>query len=516
MKGLVTVCINSLAENLVFQDGYHARDTHENRARMSRYLVSTLLLLDREVVAKRLRPGVDALVHAFRHDDASFKHTPESERVCQEMTASIKRIQDEEEARIQARVAARSSGQPVASSDLKWERADRNIPTAHWKLEERRAEIERDMRRDLADGDLDLEAGFVIPDNDLVAVENNEEATFVNPNETVDEALDVIEALHEIEPESEPAASSPRGDASRSIENTGLIEDIYLQEMFGTSPAEDEVTLKAAKETFKFEGSDYVLHEMTQESLNKPSKRLWFHHGDLVFFTGLVRGNFTRDFPEVKHDQGLWTSIEKCLAAFNRSRKRHWGVRQVIQMVAEDKKGRLELKGIDITRKEGLNQQYFPVLIRAVQGHNKAIAHNPDTDFALATSYYSTLEKTEANLRGCARIVFGGRAQDPLPSHNTGQLPGNPPGRFGGRIAGQWQDSQLFCHLPSHVRRLQVRGTRKRPHRDQVGHRETPQERLPSLYYEVRRRVVPGLLSSSYHCRHGHPQGRDSLRPPPR
>ena len=38
------------------------------------------------------------------------------------------------------------------------------------------------------------------------------------------------------------------------------------------------------------------------------------------------------------------------------------------------------------------------MLIRAVQGHNKAIAHNPDTDFALATSYYSTLEKTEANL----------------------------------------------------------------------------------------------------------------------
>ena len=398
MKGLVTVCINSLAENLVFQDGYHARDTHENRARMSRYLVSTLLLLDREVVAKRLRPGVDALVHAFRHDDASFKHTPESERICQEMTASIKRIQDEEEVRIQARIAARSSGQPVASSDLKWERADRNIPTAHWKLEERRAEIERDMRRDLADGDLDLEAPFVIPDNDLVAVEHNEEATFVNPNETVDEALDVIEALHEVEPESEPAVSSPRGDASRSIENTGLMEDIYLQEMYGTSPAEDEVTLKAAKETFKFEGSDYVLHEMTQDSLNKPGKRLWFHHGDLVFFTGLVRGNFTRDFPEVKHDQGLWTSIDKCLAAFNRSRKRHWGIRQVIQMVAEDKKGRLELKGIDITRKEGLNQQYFPVLIRAVQGHNKAIAHNPDTDFALATSYYSTLEKTEANL----------------------------------------------------------------------------------------------------------------------
>ena len=57
------------------------------------------------------------------------------------------------------------------------------------------------------------------------------------------------------------------------------MEDIYLEQMFGTSPAEDEVTLKAAKETFMFEGSEYVLYEMPQESLNKPAKRLWFHHG---------------------------------------------------------------------------------------------------------------------------------------------------------------------------------------------------------------------------------------------
>ena len=210
-KGLSTVCINALAEHLVFQDGYRARDTYENRARMSRYLVNTPLLLDREVVAKRLRPGVNVLVHEFRHDDASFRPNAETEHIGQEMTAAIKRIQDEEEARIQARIKARSSGQPVASGDLKWERADWNIPTAHWKVEERRAEIERDMRRDLDEGDLDLEAPFVIPDNDLVAVENNDETNFVDHGETVDEALDMIDALQEVEPESEPAVSSPQG-----------------------------------------------------------------------------------------------------------------------------------------------------------------------------------------------------------------------------------------------------------------------------------------------------------------
>ena len=213
---------------------------------------------------------------------------------------------------------------------------------------------------------------------------------------TVDEALDLIEALRGVEPEAEPAASSPRGDAS-ILENTGEGEDMYMEEMYRAPQPEDEVTLRAARETFNFRGGEFVLHDMPQDTVNKPRKRLWFYHGDLVFFTGLVRGNFTRDFPEIKHDEGLWTSIESCLDAFNRTRKRHWGVNQVLQMVAEDKKGRMELRGIDIARKDAVNQAFFPVLIRATQGHNQSIAKNPDTDFALATSFYSALDKTEAN-----------------------------------------------------------------------------------------------------------------------
>ena len=196
-RGITTVCIDALAQFLVFQDGYHARDTYENRAHFSRYLSNTLLLLDREVVASRLRPGVDALVHHFRHSDEHFKPNEETQRIGAEMAAAIKRLQDEEEARIQARVQASSSGQPVASGDLRSERADRSIPTAHWKMEQRRAEIERDVQRDLAEGDLDFEAPFILPDTELVPVENNGETNFVAAGETVDEALDIIEALHE-------------------------------------------------------------------------------------------------------------------------------------------------------------------------------------------------------------------------------------------------------------------------------------------------------------------------------
>ena len=107
--------MDSLAQFLVFQDGYHARDTYENRAHFSQCLSN---ILDREVVASRLRPGVDALVHHFRHDDDTFRPNEETQRIGAEMTATIKRLQGEEEARIQARINARSSGQPVARSQV--------------------------------------------------------------------------------------------------------------------------------------------------------------------------------------------------------------------------------------------------------------------------------------------------------------------------------------------------------------------------------------------------------------
>ena len=37
------------------------------------------------------------------------------------------------------------------------------------------------------------------------------------------------------------------------------------------------------------------------------------------------------------------------------------------------------------------------MIIRATQGHNAAIAKNPDTDVAIASAYYSVLDKSEAN-----------------------------------------------------------------------------------------------------------------------
>ena len=88
-----------------------------NRALFVRYLVNTLLLMDREIQAARLRPGVDALVRLFRHDDNTFKPNEETQKIGAETAASITRMQDEQEARIPARINARSSGQPVASGD---------------------------------------------------------------------------------------------------------------------------------------------------------------------------------------------------------------------------------------------------------------------------------------------------------------------------------------------------------------------------------------------------------------
>ena len=45
-------------------------------------------------------------------------------------------------------------------------------------------------------------------------------------------------------------------------------------------------------------------------------------------------------------------------------------------MVAEDKKGRMAIRGVDIQRKDAVGREYFLVLIRATQGHRKNIANN--------------------------------------------------------------------------------------------------------------------------------------------
>ena len=262
-----------------------------------------------------------------------------------------------------------------------------------------------------------------------------------------------------MEPEAEPTASSPQGDAS-NLERTGEGEDIVIEEMYGAPPPEDEVVLSAARETFNFRGGEFVLHEMPQDTLQKPHKRLWFHHGDLVFFTGLVRGNFTKDFPELKHDEGLWVSIEKCLDVFNKARKRHWGVRQVIQMVAEDRKGRMEMMGIDIKRKEAVNQAYFPVIIRATQGHNASIAKNPDTDVAIASAYYSILDKSEADTaatrEGVHIVMLGGCAKDPLSPDEPRQLPKHPSRGLSCRFPEQRPGAQLFRNVPRLVGSLPI------------------------------------------------------------
>ena len=96
--------------------------------------------MDREIVAKRLRPGVDALLPSFRYIEGAYSSNPETQRIGEEMAAEIKRLQDEEEKHLKAKIAARSSGQPVASAEQKWERPDRSIPAIRRMMEQRRQE----------------------------------------------------------------------------------------------------------------------------------------------------------------------------------------------------------------------------------------------------------------------------------------------------------------------------------------------------------------------------------------
>ena len=107
-KRETTVCIDPLAQFLLFQDGYHARDTWENRMYAGRYLLNVLILMDAEIVAKRLRPGVDAMIWRYRCDLSKFKFTPELKATSDQITAEIKRINDENEAISQGYGAAPS------------------------------------------------------------------------------------------------------------------------------------------------------------------------------------------------------------------------------------------------------------------------------------------------------------------------------------------------------------------------------------------------------------------------
>ena len=48
------------------------------------------------------------------------------------------------------------------------------------------------MRRDLAEHDLEFDAPFILPDNDLLPVENNGETNLVESGETGDKGLKKI------------------------------------------------------------------------------------------------------------------------------------------------------------------------------------------------------------------------------------------------------------------------------------------------------------------------------------
>ena len=179
-------------------------------------------------------------------------------------------------------------------------------------MEQRRLEIEADMRRDLDDADLDLRDPFVISDSAGACGARRRYLLPADNLETVDEALDRVDALAEDEPDEEPTIGSPQEDASSAMvyqRATGEDEDAYIEEMCGVPDPEDELeeveveeepaVLQAKWETFRFRGNDYVLHPMPQNTLRTEKKRLWFKHGDLSFMISL------RKFRQ----QNLWCGV---------------------------------------------------------------------------------------------------------------------------------------------------------------------------------------------------------------
>ena len=72
-------------------------------------------------------------------------------------------------------------------------------------------------------------------------------------------------------------------------------------------------------------------------------RRNIFHHfpdfHTFPDFSSFVMEALRMSSPELEHDSRLCTNLEQCIKPFNKARRSEWGSKQVVQMIAEDKKG---------------------------------------------------------------------------------------------------------------------------------------------------------------------------------
>ena len=141
-----------------------------------------------------------------------------------------------------------------------------------------------------------------LPDTDVIPVERDGEKDLISTEAhgTLDEALDLIDlTLFQNMSRMRSQLASPQQKQAPSYQRAaGADDDAYIEEMCGILNPEEpevEVSLREERETFHFRGSDYAPHDMPRETLVTPKKRVWLHHGDLLFFAGLVSGNFAKE-----------------------------------------------------------------------------------------------------------------------------------------------------------------------------------------------------------------------------
>ena len=391
-RGLQVQNATSQAMKLSYYDDFHLWDTPENRKQIQDYIYTTALLGDLEREASRYADVLDRLGDLFpyveveggyRMDSAAGR---EALRLYKEVVESGRK--DLKVHKIKAPVPVK-----ISKEDTWWEVPDANTahePVAAPAQQDKtiaRSEVEYPVVSDVSE--IDEVKGEVVQ-------AESEKAEYLPLNEVV---------LADDGDYRPPLASDGRATsaATRKGKSSGQSEDVYAREMYQdaskTHGGEESQEQDLPMTGYWYNGELHDLEPLPSADLRKYEQRVNFRHGDLKLLSLLLRGH-QNDWYGLDFDIAMWTDVDKLLDRFNEATRRKWGVRQLLQVTAQDKKRRFEILGIRHEISSSLNLSLFPVRIRAVTGHSEKVMRIESDEF-LARRFL-----TDENLDVAPQVIY--------------------------------------------------------------------------------------------------------------
>ena len=401
-RGLQTQCTTAIASNLEYYDSFHLRDTPDNRKKLQSYLQAAINLAGWEWRAQSYASVLDRLIDMFPYVEPEEGHRLNSPPA-REALRLYKELIEEPRKRMLAEKVKPAPAKDITPADRWWE-----IPNADGVDEEGEAESEQEDKEVEA---VDLELPVVSDLSSIAAIQNHiviEDETgkveYVEP-ETV--------TLVDEEEHRAPLSSGP-GRATSSVATrkgvpSGARDDADRREMYepvgsmhGTA---EQWSGDQPCDRYWCGGSMYALELIGQQDLTYYAQKANFKHGDLKLLTKMLRGHENERY-QLVFDVALWTDVDAVLGLFNNVTGRRWGVRQLLQVAAQDRKNRFEIMGVPVPAAESLGLSLFPVRVRVVSGHNKKILRG-ESDQYLAKTFFSA-----ENLQDAPEILYHRTTQD--------------------------------------------------------------------------------------------------------